>query len=149
MPISVRTFRRLILATWGLAILAGIAYVLTIRLLPEPLRSFEQARLTGEMDTSESIAGILALILIALSIWNTVELYRLRPRARSWYVRILLVSLALVPMGGPYVDSGWGQLFYYAAALLGGMILGALFWSDIAQHFQRQPRAESPPGQAA
>ena len=45
------------------------------------------------------------------------------------YCWTVVAGVALAPFFGPYVDAGWGQLFYEAALIISGLILALIYYS--------------------
>ena len=132
-----RQFRQIIVAEWVLVALGTVAYLIALPRLPEPLRVYEEGRAAGPNSASDVALMVFVMVLLPFAVWNAIELYRFRPRARRWFTVLLLVGFLTVPLGGPYVDSGWSQPFYYANMFLAGIVFATIHWTPLASRFER------------
>jgi hypothetical protein len=137
---TLRTFRRLLIVSVILAIIGPLASIATEHRLPSPLREYAAA---ASSVMPSSLVLVSALILVGVWIAGIVGLYRLRPFGRQLFLFSLVVGLGVTPAYGPYVDSGWGQVFYQSSYALDGAILALVYWSPLAEHFS-PGRRDSP-----
>jgi len=74
-----------------------------------------------------------AVILIGLSASAGVLLFR--RWGRTLFVAASLISLALSPLSGLYVDVGWTVMVASAAGIAEGMIISLMFFSPLRKLF--------------
>jgi hypothetical protein len=129
---TVRTFRRLLILSVVLPIVGALVSVATEHRLPSQLREYVAAQ-SATLPSTVTLVG--CLILLGAWIAAVVGLYRLKPFGRRLFLLTLVVGLTLTPALGPYVDSGWGQLFYQATFVLDGLLVALMYWSPLAEQF--------------
>jgi hypothetical protein len=49
----------------------------------------------------------------------------------------IVVGLLVTPFFGPYVDTGWGTMFYEAAVTVSGVILGLIYFSPLKDLYNK------------
>lgn len=124
-------FRGILLASWIVAIVGAVLSMVLASTLPEPLRSHVQHAFDTERPLTgrETAVMIAAIPLIVIGIWNLVELLRFRARARVVYCVLVGACLVITPLAGPFVEPGVTIAAYYAAGLLFGGAIAAMWWS--------------------
>jgi hypothetical protein len=128
---TVRAFRRLLILSILMPLIGVFVSIATQDRLPEPLQDYA----VSEQAATPSGVMVGGLIILAAWVAALVGVYRLRAFGRRLFVLALVASLAMTPMSGPSVDSGWSQLFYQASFVLDGLLLGLMYWSPLAEHF--------------
>jgi hypothetical protein len=131
-----KTFLRvLIVAEYALIIVAIVVAFATESLLPEPLRTFVEDEASAELTNHDIAMLIIGLPLIGLLIISSIGLFMLWPPARILYLIGIASGLILVPVFGPYVESGWGTAFEDAASIVSGVILALVYFSPLKRFF--------------
>ena len=103
--------------------------------LPAPLREFTGSRTPGVL----RLAILAVTSACALVAW--VGLLNFRPFARRLYAVAWAGGTLLLLVSGPMVATPIGAAFTSLGALLGGLILGLVYFSDVARRFE--PRHEA------
>jgi hypothetical protein len=110
-------------------------------LLPAPLRAYLAVDAAG----TPKLAAALLTTLWAAVVVGTVLAWlglvnRLKP-ARPLYVGSWAGYLLLISLRGPNVSSSVGYALDMMMALVGGMIVGVVYFSDLAPKFRNLPRS--------
>jgi hypothetical protein len=129
---TVRAFRWLLVLSILMPLVGVFVSIATQDQLPDPLREYAVAEAAAMPSTGVMVGG---LIILAVWIGALVGAYRLRQYGRRLFVLALVAGLAMTPISGPYVDSGWGQLFYQASFVLDGLLVALMYWSPLAERF--------------
>jgi hypothetical protein len=108
--------------------------------LPEPLFEYADSQTSEEWTRSDALIIPLSLSLLAVMIWNYVELYRFKASARPTAVGVtvaqLLVLLVSGWVNGPDVDSTLAQVISEADSLLWGALLAMMFLKPFSSLFR-------------
>lgn len=132
-----RLFRILVVGEIVLAVLSSVAASMTEGLLPEPLRGYASGE--TEMITTQSLLLMfLGVPLIVGLLVASVGLFFFWRPARMLYLICVVFGIALVPLAGPYVDAGYGELLEDVASMISGAILALAWFSPLAQVFDRK-----------
>jgi hypothetical protein len=99
--------------------------------LPEALRTYLDGRVMPSWQVW--IGGVVLL----LSIWNAIELFRFKRRAKVWYLGLVAAGFALVPWLPPTVESQWAAACMFIQSMLAGGLIVAMFWSPVADRFEK------------
>jgi hypothetical protein len=129
---TLRTFRRLLIVSVILSFIGPLVSIATEDRLPSPLREYAAAA-SAAMPSPVALVG--GLILVGAWIAGVVGLYRLKPFGRQLFLFSLMVGVGVTPAYGPYIDLGWGQMFYQLSLVLEGALLALVYWSPLAEHF--------------
>ena len=119
--------RQLLAGMW-LTSLAGI--VLDVALeptLPAPLRAYLAAEIERPLDGTDAVLFPLFVVALGLTVYGSVQLYRLRPKGRVAFAAGFGVGLAGMLFSGPTVFNPWAALLYAASYVFGGALLGWLY----------------------
>jgi hypothetical protein len=134
--------RALIVTEYVLIIVAIVVGLATESLLPDPLRTFVEEEANAELTNDDIAMLIIGLPLIILLIVSSIGLFMLWPPARILYLIGVASGLILMPVFGPYVESGWGTAFEDAASIISGVILALVYFSPLKRYFDASgPRA--------
>jgi hypothetical protein len=88
-----RTFRMMVLGSWVLFAAYALSSALLKPTLPVEPRTYLDARAIPSWQV------IMGLVVLILSIWNAIELFRFKRRARLWYIG--LVAAGFLQSGQP------------------------------------------------
>ena len=109
--------------------------------LPPSLAEYTHTRFTGF--TISSAGGVIQLFLLATTVllafgaWiGLVSYWRF---ARGLYLVSWATWILLILLSGPRVRTSVGTMFSEMNALVGGVILGLVYFSDLARRFERAP----------
>lgn len=106
---------------------------------PPALADFTQARFSrlSHMDgtTAFQLLLISAAALCAFAAW--IGLLRYRPYARRLLLIAMSLTLAHVLLAGPSVRTSVGAMFHVMDSVVGGALLGLVYFSDLARRFAR------------
>ena len=109
--------------------------------LPPPLAEYNHTRFTGI--SISRVGDVIHLLLLATTVlcafaaWiGLVSYWRF---ARRLYLVSLALSILLILLSGPRVETSIGAMFSAMNALVGGVILGLVYFSDLARRFERAP----------
>ncbi len=129
--------RILIVAQFGLFVLAIVVALLTVSLLPEPLRAYAEAEARGEMTTRNW--DTLRLIFPVLMLWlgSSIGLFFFWRPSRIFYLIYIVLGLLVTPFLGPNVDTGWSRTFEEAASIVSGVILALVYFSPLKNLYER------------
>jgi hypothetical protein len=134
------SFRVLVVGSVGCMLFALLLSFLTESLLPAEHQLYLQRRAaeTGERDLAMLSLGIPVLVLGLVS---ALGLFRLWAWARVLAVIVTAAFVALTPLVGVIVDSGWVGMFSEISTLLWGAVLAAAYWSPVSAHFASESKA--------
>ena len=125
-----RTLRVLVLVEIALGLSSIAADLVMDRFLPEPLRAYLADVQAAELTRTDLLVIAAGMLLLPLLITAWVAIWRLSPRARLLYSLSYGLSLPLTVAMGPSVRSGVGVALESATLIVGGLILGILYFAD-------------------
>lgn len=133
--VSPQVFRRLLLLSVIFAVIGGGLDFVLPSLIPEVL-----ANAVVASEPEMSLLQLAALIgggLVLICFWLPAcyGLYRFRPWAPRLALGVTVVSLAVYPLLGVNVMSGWALLFVDIANLAWGAVLALAFVSPLKAAF--------------
>jgi hypothetical protein len=102
--------------------------------IDQPLLDWIFAQGEKDLTTQEIILGLLGFSSIPILIFSWIWLWSLRPYSRIIYVITSIPGFVLLPLTGPHVSNGWPDIFEGLASIVAGMIIGALYFSDLYPH---------------
>ena len=107
--------------------------------LPPSLAEYKHTRFTGfSISSAGDVIQLLLLattVLCAFGAWiGLVSYWRF---ARRLYLVSLATWILLILLSGPRVTTSVGAMFGVMNALVGGVILGLVYFSDLACRFER------------
>lgn len=140
---SVRSLRILVIAQAILVLLGGAIGLVLEATLPAPLKAWVDEQNARDLSVADLAALAAGGVLLAALIAAWVMLWRPRPKARAFYTAVCVAAILLAPALGPYVLSGFEYALSGLAGLTEGMILGLLYFSDLARFFGGPPRKGS------
>ena len=124
-----RVFRLLLLAFWLLFAAYFLFHSITLAQIPAALRAPTQHQPTPAWQ--QWIGGLNFLV----SIWNTVELFFFKRRARWIYIVVLAVGLVNSLGGPPMIEPPAAALWVLLQSMVAGALLVAMFFSPVASLF--------------
>jgi hypothetical protein len=126
-----RVAYRLIVVLYATAVLLG-TFLPHGRALPPELRAWQEA---SDRENSKSLEDdhltvfvtTVTIAFLSIHAASLIGLFLLRIWGLWLFAITLLLMMACVPVGGPYVNTGWEMLIDYATASGGGAILALGF----------------------
>jgi hypothetical protein len=109
--------------------------------LPPTLAEYNRARFTGFSIANPADAFHLFLLsittLCAFAAWiSLVNFWRF---ARQLYLVSCGIWIVTMLFSGPRVETSIGTVFSVMNAMVGGVIIGLVYFSDLARRFERAP----------
>lgn len=120
--------------------LSGISQIGLDQELADWLAKQEEQELTK----NELIAGIVSLVLIMMLLFSWIWLWMLKPYSRIIYTVTSISGFFLLPILGVYITNGWPDLFDGLSSIVAGIIIGALYFSDVYPHRKQAQQATAP-----
>lgn len=109
--------------------------------LPPALADYEHTRFSGFAFSNLIHFGLLAITtLCAFAAW--ISLASFWSFARRLYLVSLALDFLLILYSGPSVQTSVGAMFQVMCGVVGGAILGLVYFSDLARRYER-PRVET------
>ena len=138
-----RSLRILIVADLVLIAVGVAVGIVGEAWLPEPLRAFEQARAEADMTPRDWILlGVAIPLSIAVLVASIGLMCFWRP-ARPLYFASIVVAAVLMPLGGPYITSGWSEAFESVSLTVSGVVLALIYFSPLRDLYARPQTAAS------
>ena len=109
---------------------------LLVNLLPPELRVFDAQRSARHNSGLTIIPRILYILVLILSIVSWVKLWRLDRDGRALYTTAWACSIPIIIPLGPFIHSGLGYAIDTTSSVVGGFILGILYFSDLRSRFK-------------
>ncbi|HEY3204293.1 MAG TPA: hypothetical protein VGL03_11590 [Thermoanaerobaculia bacterium] len=140
----------------GVLILADLAVTVSALVLdrvlepflPPPLRAYATAH-SVERLRAEDWRSVLWIAVLVGTVLAWVGLLNLLKAARPLYVASWVGYLVLVASRGPTVSSPVGYALDLVIALVGGMIVAVVYFSELGARFRSIRRAPEEPLEAA
>jgi hypothetical protein len=108
---------------------------------PSALREYSHARFAASPFASPGSVFRLFLLLttscVAFAAW--IALVCFWRGARRLYVASYVLGMLLTLFSGARVDTSVGAMFGEMSAVVGGVIFGLIYFSDLARRFERAP----------
>ena len=115
--------------------------------LPPVLKEYSHSRFATSPFSSPGGAFHLILLvttsLAAFAAW--ISLVFFWRGARRLYVVSWMLGTLLTLFSGARVDTSMGAMFGELSALVGGVIFGLIYFSDLARRFERAPASQAAP----
>ena len=127
---------------WATAIGGVIVYVETRRSLPVELTQYLESRRRFGVTQFERVMLWTETILFVVSVIDSVGLFQFRRWARTLLVPLYVIATLLLPTNAVYIQTGWTRLLLSISTLIGGMIIAMVFFSPLAEVFNRRSNAE-------
>ncbi len=130
----------LILAEIALAVSAIICDAVLRPFLPAPLRSYLEAGSGRDaLAPGAVVTGLFAIVVVSsLAAW--IGLLNLWRGARPLYVASWVATLAMILVAGAEINAAAVRVLNTLVALVGGMIVGLVYFSDLGPRFRKLPR---------
>ena len=130
-----RTLRILIVLNWVTAIAAGTVAGITSKYLPMELIAFQENQ--RQVTQLQWVVFVIEGFLLLLSVINSIGLFLFRRWARSMLVPLYVLALLLLPSNAVYIQTGWTKMLFNLSYLVSGMIIAIVFFSPLAEAFNR------------
>jgi hypothetical protein len=135
------TLRRLVAVEILLTIAVVVAGFAEVSFLPPLLREFRnQAYATFRI--TDLLLLVIALPMFVLMIVAWIALWRRWRSGRILYTIVWISCVPIILLAGPSASSAISNLLNSVATLVGGIVLGFLYFSDI-RHLYERPNSES------
>lgn len=109
--------------------------------LPEPLRAYVEAQSATALTPRELILLPLDLLILALAVATWVGLWRGWRRSRLLYTCVTAFTLPLLLFHPADVASGVSRALETTAAIVAGITLGLLYFSELRHRYEDGPKA--------
>jgi hypothetical protein len=130
-------FRLLIIAEAVTAISVFILDTVYEKKLPIKLQEYLSSYYNQPSSPLDFFGGYFGLLLLILFVISWIGLFYFWNPARLIYVFGWAASIAILPFGGPYVGHQIPSIFDTIHTLIGGIIIGVIFFSPIRDMFQK------------
>ncbi len=148
---SKNNFRLLIVVSLVLAVVSGLYDFIWPDPITEKVIDYAY-ELEPETEESDLIYyGVIAIADTVFAIVSLIGLLLFKSWARHLYLAGFILFMPLYPFMGVTVYGGFNQMFYDISMLMSGAILALMYFSPVANYFQKQDltsqgsRAASPP----
>lgn len=131
-----KNFRILLVLSWLLVITGVVVSFATRNSLPSELQSYLERVENAPLTNGEIVLAIVDVTFVVFVIVLTVGLFRFRGWAKALLPVSYLLGLVLIPVNGPYVESGWVSILFYSGSLVDGMILALVYFSPLKESFE-------------
>jgi len=131
-----RQFRAVVILPAMTSIIGLIASTASEAHLPATLRDYLEAQRSAELTLREWIAFALFIPLLLAAVASVVGLLRFSNWSRPLAVVQSALSIFLLPLIGPTVESGTVTALFQLSAVLWGAVLALAFWSPAAAWFE-------------
>lgn len=133
-------FRALLLFSVATGLTSDFIDALFPALIPEALSAAWENEPPFDPDT-ETLWLLVALLVpwLVASVVSTVGLFFYRHWARPLALIVAVLGLAVSPLLGPGLASGWSSALLEASFLSWGAVLALSYFSPLSQRFARQP----------
>lgn len=137
-------FRALLLFSVSTGLASAFIDSLFPALIPDALSAAweRESPFDPDIETVWLLVALLVPWLVA-SVASTVGLFFYWHWARPTALIVAVLGLAVSPLLGPGLASGWSSALLEASFLSWGAVLALAYWSPIGQRFVRQPDRSS------
>ena len=109
--------------------------------LPDRLRAYVEEQTEAPLTRRDWILLPLDLLILPLIVVAWLGLWRAWRGSRRLYTFLWAFSLPLLLFHPPDVASGVSRVVETAAGLVGGFILGLLYFSELRRRYEQPPKA--------
>lgn len=127
-------FRALIVADFALAMLTIAAEIVFGTILPAPLREYVQ-RTWFDWSVRGVFLFSFYVAIIGATTVSWVGLFLFWWPARAIYVAACVAWVVLIAASGPSVMTGPGAALHTAESLVGGLLVGLMYFSEVSRRF--------------
>ena len=131
-----KNFRILLVLSWLLVIAGVVVSFATKNSLPSELQSYLERVENAPLTNGEIVLAVVDITFVVFAIVLTVGLYRFRRWAKTLLPVSYVLGLVLIPVNGPYVESGWVSILFYSGSLMDGIILALVYFSPLKEFFE-------------
>lgn len=132
---QVKLLRTLVVTEIVLTAAAVVSEFLLEGLLPQQLQAYLDAESKAPLGVREMILLILGIPLGVAIVVAWVKVLRFRKNAPELYLGTSIASIVLLPFTGPTVQTALGTALDAATSLIGGVILGLLYFTDLRNRY--------------
>ena len=100
--------------------------------LDEHLRQWLASEAERELTNREWVVGLADLAFFPFVIFSWIWLWMLKPYCRIFYTLSVVIDFSFYPLVGPCVSNGLFEIINGLMLVISGMILGALYFTDIS-----------------
>lgn len=141
---SLITLLRILIAAEIVFAVGGVLLELLLEsTLPQPLRAYLTAQSEAPLAWKDLLAVALAVPLLVATIvaWiTTLAFWRFAP---ALYLASHVAGVLLLPFLGPTVQTAVGTALDTAMNLIGGIVIGLLYFSELTHRYSRHPPTAS------
>jgi hypothetical protein len=112
--------------------------------LPEPLAFYLESEDARDWSAFDWTVSGLAFVLLVATVVSLFGLWWLKNWARLLYTASSIVAVPFLPLLGPVVSHGLASAVTDAAAMLGGMVLALIWFSDLSKDFIHRRSSSDP-----
>jgi len=131
-----KNFRILLVLRWLLVIASVVASFATENSLPPELQSYLERVENAPFANGEIVLAVVDGTFVVFAVVLTVGLFRFRRWAKTLLPMSYILGLVLIPVNGPYVESGWVSMLFYLDSLVDGIILTLVYFSPLKESFE-------------
>ena len=131
-----KNFRILLVLSWLLVIAGAVASFATENSLPPELQSYLARVENAPLANGEIVLAVVDVTFIVFAVVLTVALFRFRRWAMTLLPVSYVLGFVLIPVNGPYVESGWVSILFYLGSLVDGIILALVYFTPLRESFE-------------
>ena len=132
-----RILRYLIVAEIVLVVLMVAAAFVEDRFLPPLLQQYQESISSDEFSSTDILWLAVGIPALIVSIVAWIALWRGWRIGRRLYTIGWIAFLPVIAFTGPLVQTGAVSFIDTVSSLVGGVILGLLYFSDLRQQYDR------------
>lgn len=131
-----KNFRILLVLSWLLVIAGVVVSFVTESFPPPELQTYLQRVENSPLANGEIVLAIVDVAFIVLAVVLTVGLFLFKRWAKTLLPMSYALGLVLIPVNGPYIESGWVTTLFYLGSLVDGIILALVYFSPLREVFE-------------
>ena len=131
-------FCLLVIGSLVLAIAAGVCDIFWSDPITEKISNYAYEIDPGMQDENLVYFGAFAVFSLLLAAASIIGLLMFKNWGRHLYLAGFFLYIPLYPFMGVTVSSGLSQVFYDLSMIASGSILALIYFSPVAQYFQKQ-----------
>jgi hypothetical protein len=135
-------FRLALIASLVISIVGSAVDFVFPSLLPAPLQEYLKANWNAELEKGLNPWDLVILIIgipfLLLTIASYIGLFLWKNWARQLCLILAIIGCLMMPFLGAQVYSALAFTLYSISSIIGGLILGMLYFSPIAEKFARK-----------
>jgi hypothetical protein len=139
-----RVLRYCILAEIVLVALSIGAVFVENRFLPPLLRQYQESVFSAQLSAGDGLWLAIGVLAVIFSVVAWVALWRRWRSGRRLYTLAWVLFLPMMAFTGPVVHTGPGDCLETLLSVVGGIILGLLYFSDLRHLYDPDPADNAP-----